>query len=163
MTDNSLKNKKKYSVIFACMGNICRSPTAEAVFRHKAASAGLNMEIDSAGTIGYHAGSGPDARARAAGEARGYDFSGMRARQVMVQDFERFDLVLAADKENLRDLQRLCPAEHSHKVKLLLSFAEGAEQEVPDPYYGGEQGFEHVLDLVEAACEGVLKQLKRSL
>ncbi|AEY01719.1 protein tyrosine phosphatase [Oceanimonas sp. GK1] len=160
MTDNHQGNKNSYRVLTVCMGNICRSPTAEAVLRHKAARAGLDVEVDSAGTIGYHAGAGPDARARAAGEARGYDFSGMRARQVTVSDFERFDLVLAADKENLRDLQRLCPPAHVHKVKLLLSFAEGPEQEVPDPYYGGEQGFERVLDMVEAACEGVLKHLK---
>ncbi|OYD23941.1 low molecular weight protein-tyrosine-phosphatase [Oceanimonas baumannii] len=160
MDSNHLKTKDNHSILIVCMGNICRSPTAEAVFRHKAASAGLNIDIDSAGTIGYHAGSGPDARARAAGEARGYDFSGMQARQITVSDFARFDLVLAADKENLRDLQRLCPAEHAHKVKLLLSFANGPEQEVPDPYYGGEQGFELVLDLVEDACDGVLKHIR---
>ncbi|OXY82597.1 low molecular weight protein-tyrosine-phosphatase [Oceanimonas doudoroffii] len=160
MADNHLRYKEKFSVLMICMGNICRSPTAEAVFRHKATQAGLNLTIDSAGTIGYHAGSGPDARARAAGEARGYDFSGMRARQVTVDDFARFDLVLAADRSNLEDLLRLCPPEHQHKVKLLLSYANGPEQEVPDPYYGGEQGFEHVLDLVEAACDGVLKTLR---
>ncbi|WP_107852448.1 low molecular weight protein-tyrosine-phosphatase [Oceanimonas marisflavi] len=160
MTDNPLKNKDSISVLMICMGNICRSPTAEAVLRHKAVRAGVELEIDSAGTIGYHAGSGPDARARAAGEARGYDFSGMQARQVTRQDFEHFDLVLAADRSNLEDLLRLCPPAHRHKVKLLLSFANGPEQEVPDPYYGGERGFEQVLDLVEAACDGVLKALR---
>ncbi len=156
-----MNNKKQPSVLLVCMGNICRSPTAEAVLRQQATRAGVEMIIDSAGTLGYHSGSAPDSRARAAGEARGYDFSGMRARQVRVEDFERFDLVLAADQDNLQDLQRLCPAEHQHKLRLLLSYADVLEQEVPDPYYGGDQGFERVLDLIESACEGLLAQLRK--
>ncbi|WP_445398731.1 low molecular weight protein-tyrosine-phosphatase [Zobellella sp. An-6] len=152
---------KKVSVLFVCMGNICRSPTAEAVFRHKVRAAGLEMVIDSAGTIGYHSGAAPDGRSRAAGETRGYDFSGIRARKIRAEDFGDFDLILAADRSNLADLRAACPPGHQHKVKLLLSFAHQPEQEVPDPYHGGEQGFEHVLDLIESACDGLLDHLQR--
>lgn len=153
--------KKEISVLFVCMGNICRSPTAEAVFRHKVHSAGLDIGIDSAGTISYHSGAAPDSRSRAAGEARGYDFSGISARKIRREDFIEFDLILAADRSNLVDLKTVCPPEHHHKVKLLLSFAAEPEQEVPDPYYGGEQGFERVLDLIESACDGLLSHFQR--
>ncbi|WP_243454035.1 low molecular weight protein-tyrosine-phosphatase [Oceanisphaera pacifica] len=145
-------------VLMVCLGNICRSPTAEAVLRQQAAKAGVALQIDSAGTYGGHAGALPDARSRAAGELRGYDFSGIYSRQVQVDDFAQFDLILAADNSNLNNLKQLCPAEHQHKLRLLLSFSQQATQEVPDPYYGGEQGFEQVLDLVESACEGILAQ-----
>ncbi|MFD1009628.1 low molecular weight protein-tyrosine-phosphatase [Oceanisphaera ostreae] len=155
-----LKNNDNLKVIIVCLGNICRSPTAEAVLRQRAASAGVALTVDSAGTYGGHAGSKPDARSRAAGERRGYDFSGIHSRQVKADDFAKFDLILAADHSNLADLQALCPAEHQHKIKLLLSLGDHAVQEVPDPYYGGEQGFEQVLDLIESACDGLLAQYR---
>nr|WP_035481999.1 low molecular weight protein-tyrosine-phosphatase [Gallaecimonas xiamenensis] len=144
-----------------CMGNICRSPTAQAVAEKHFADAGIEVEVDSAGTIGYHAGESPDRRARQAGEARGYDFSQILARQVTSDDFVHFDLLLAMDRRNYGDLISRCPERHRHKVKLLLSYApELGVDEVPDPYYGGGQGFEEVLDLVEAATAGLLKSLR---
>lgn len=152
----------KTSVLFVCMGNICRSPTAEGVFRHLVCEANLEQRItiDSAGTHDYHIGKAPDARARAAAETRGYDLSALRARQVSRQDFHEFDYVLAMDKENLANLRRICPPELLHKVSLFLEHgANPRGSEVPDPYYGGAQGFEHVLDLVEDAARGLLQKL----
>ena len=146
-------------VLVVCMGNICRSPTGEAVLRAKAKQLGINVEIDSAGTIGYHQGNPPDERSRQAGERRGYSFKGIRSRKVENQDFSYFDLVLAADRDNLHDLQAICPAEYQHKLRLYLSFGQSEQQEIPDPYYGGEHGFELVLDLLEDAAEQVLHQL----
>ncbi|MGO4999847.1 low molecular weight protein-tyrosine-phosphatase [Oceanisphaera sp. W20_SRM_FM3] len=160
--DQSVLNKQSPRVLAVCLGNICRSPTAEAVLRQRAQRAGVALTVDSAGTYGGHAGATPDARSRAAGERRGYDFSGIHSRQVKASDFVAFDLILAADRSNLVDLQALCPAEHQYKIKLLLSFnndaTQDAKQEIPDPYYGGEQGFEQVLDLIESACDGLLAQ-----
>ncbi|EIU6868719.1 low molecular weight protein-tyrosine-phosphatase [Vibrio parahaemolyticus] len=146
-------------ILVVCMGNICRSPTGEAVLRSKAKELGVDVDIDSAGTIGYHTGNTPDSRAMAAGKQRGYSFKGMRARQVSVQDFEDFDLVLAADKANLADLLDICPAEHRHKVSLFLSHSNSSYDEIPDPYYGGDDGFELVLDLIEEASVAVLQKL----
>ncbi len=146
-------------ILVVCMGNICRSPTGEAVLRAKAEESGVDVDIDSAGTIGYHTGNTPDSRAMAAGKQRGYSFKGMRARQVSVQDFEDFDLVLAADKANLADLLDICPAEHRHKVSLFLSHSNSSYDEIPDPYYGGDDGFELVLDLIEEASVAVLQKL----
>ncbi len=146
-------------ILVVCMGNICRSPTGEAVLRAKAEELGVDVDIDSAGTIGYHTGNTPDSRAIAAGKQRGYSFKGMRARQVSVQDFEDFDLVLAADKANLADLLDICPAEHRHKVSLFLSHSNSSYDEIPDPYYGGDDGFELVLDLIEEASVAVLQKL----
>ncbi|TOG16608.1 low molecular weight protein-tyrosine-phosphatase [Vibrio parahaemolyticus] len=146
-------------ILVVCMGNICRSPTGEAVLRAKAKELGVDVDIDSAGTIGYHTGNTPDSRAMAAGKQRGYSFKGMRARQVSVQDFEDFDLVLAADKANLADLLDICPAEHRHKVSLFLSHSNSSYDEIPDPYYGGDDGFELVLDLIEEASVAVLRKL----
>ncbi|HBC3857353.1 TPA: low molecular weight phosphotyrosine protein phosphatase [Vibrio parahaemolyticus] len=146
-------------ILVVCMGNICRSPTGEAVLRAKAEELGVDVDIDSAGTIGYHTGNTPDTRAMAAGKQRGYSFKGMRARQVSVQDFEDFDLVLAADKANLADLLDICPAEHRHKVSLFLSHSNSSYDEIPDPYYGGDDGFELVLDLIEEASVAVLHKL----
>ncbi|CAI2293186.1 low molecular weight phosphotyrosine protein phosphatase [Vibrio parahaemolyticus] len=146
-------------ILVVCMGNICRSPTGEAVLRAKAKELGVDVDIDSAGTIGYHTGNTPDTRAMAAGKQRGYSFKGMRARQVSVQDFEDFDLVLAADKANLADLLDICPAEHRHKVSLFLSHSNSSYDEIPDPYYGGDDGFELVLDLIEEASVAVLQKL----
>lgn len=148
-----------YSILVVCMGNICRSPTAEAVLRAKANMKGIDIEIDSAGTIGYHQGEGPDSRARAAGEARGYSFSGIRARQIEARDFEQFDLILAADKANLRDLQAMCPEQHQPKLGLYLSYSENGVIEISDPYYGGQRGFEDVLDLIEDATDHLLESL----
>lgn len=146
-------------ILVVCMGNICRSPTGEAVLRAKAKELGVDVDIDSAGTSGYHTGNTPDSRAMAAGKQRGYSFKGMRARQVSVQDFEDFDLVLAADKANLADLLDICPAEHRHKVSLFLSHSNSSYDEIPDPYYGGDDGFELVLDLIEEASVAVLQKL----
>ncbi len=146
-------------ILVVCMGNICRSPTGEAVLRAKAEELGVDVDIDSAGTTGYHTGNTPDSRAMAAGKQRGYSFKGMRARQVSVQDFEDFDLVLAADKANLADLLDICPAEHRHKVSLFLSHSNSSYDEIPDPYYGGDDGFELVLDLIEEASVAVLQKL----
>jgi protein-tyrosine phosphatase len=141
-------------LLFVCLGNICRSPTAEAVMRHLVAARGLDgeVEVDSAGTGGWHVGAAPDERARAAAARRGIDVAGA-ARQVAPEDLERFDLVLAMDAENLRALRRLAPAGTEHKVRLLL---DGAD--VPDPYYGGDDGFETVLDLVQDACARLLDE-----
>jgi protein-tyrosine phosphatase len=136
------------------MGNICRSPTAEGVFRRVVANEmpDLAIEIDSAGTHAYHIGEAPDPRARRAAERRGVDLSGLRARRVAVEDFARFDLVLAMDRLNHVTLLELCPPEYQGRVRLLLEFAPRlGEGDVPDPYYGGGNGFEHVLDLVEEA------------
>nr|WP_120511918.1 low molecular weight protein-tyrosine-phosphatase [Photobacterium salinisoli] len=152
---------RKPSVLLVCMGNICRSATAEAVLRAKAVKAGVELDIDSAGTIGFHEGKRPDSRSRAAGEARGYSFAGIRARQISVGDFDKFDLILVADRQNLSDLTAICPAEHLSKLSLLLDFSDAEEEEVPDPYYGGEEGFEHVLDLIETAADKIVASLKQ--
>ena len=151
------------SVLFVCMGNICRSPTAEGVFRHHAESAGLEdrLVIDSAGTHAYHAGEPADRRARAAAQRRGISLEGISARRVAAEDFERFDFILAMDEDNLARLRAESPEEHHHKVRLFLEFADVHETEVPDPYYGGAAGFERVLDLVEEASRGLLETLSR--
>lgn len=152
-------------VLFVCLGNICRSPTAEGVFRHKVREAGLEerIEIDSAGTGDWHVGKAPDARTRAAALRRGYDLSSLRARQVSVADFSRYDLVLAMDNANLRDLKRLRGSSGQAELDLFLRRYELEIDEVPDPYYGGEDGFEQVLDLVERACDGLLTEVKGRL
>ena len=151
-------------LLFVCMGNICRSPTAEGVMRHLLREGGLEEEIqiDSAGTGGWHAGNPPDRRATAAARARGIVLEGA-ARQVRPSDFEDFDLLLAADRENLADLRAVAPDEEARaKVRLLRSFdpASHGDLDVPDPYYGGPDGFEEVLDLVEAACRGLLSEVR---
>ncbi|MDF3864124.1 low molecular weight phosphotyrosine protein phosphatase [Pseudomonas denitrificans (nom. rej.)] len=152
-------------VLFVCLGNICRSPTAEGVFRHKVREAGLEdrIEIDSAGTGDWHVGKAPDARTRAAALRRGYDLSSLRARQVSAIDFSRYDLVLAMDNANLRDLKHLCSSSGKAELDLFLRRYELEIDEVPDPYYGGEDGFEQVLDLVERACDGLLTEVKGRL
>jgi protein-tyrosine phosphatase len=150
-------------ILFVCMGNICRSPTAEAVFRRIAATEApeLALEIDSAGTHDYHVGSPPDPRSIEAARRRGYDLSALRARQLRAADFERFDLLLAMDDVNVRDALGFAPAEHRGRLRLFLEYAPDADvREVPDPYYGGPAGFEHVLDLVEAASRGLLATLR---
>ncbi|KAI3590171.1 Low molecular weight protein tyrosine phosphatase [Cupriavidus sp. U2] len=157
---------KKYAVLMCCMGNICRSPTAEGVLRAKLEAAGLSdrVELDSAGTHGYHVGRAPDARSQRAALQRGYDLSALRARQVDVADFDRFDLVLAMDLENMAGLRRLLPGVSADKLRLLMSFATRYRvEEVPDPYYGEGDGFERVLDYIEDACDGVIDMLRRQL
>lgn len=148
------------SVLFVCLGNICRSPSAEAVFTKKVTDSGLDIYIDSAGTAGYHKGARPDKRAQAVGIERGYSFDGINCRKVEEHDFEKFDLILGMDNENLSNLQAICPEEFKHKVALFLSFSNTQEQEVPDPYYGGKRGFEYVLDLIEQGADGLIAHLK---
>lgn len=151
-------------VLFVCLGNICRSPTAHGVFAALVERRGQShrVEVDSCGTGNWHVGEAPDARATAEAAARGYDLSPLRARQVNVGDFDRYDYILAMDQQNLADLQRLCPPDYAGRLGLFLSFAEGVGvEEVPDPYYGGSQGFTEVLDLVEAASEGLLHALQQ--
>lgn len=154
---------KKFSVLFVCTGNICRSPTADGVLRQLICSAQLDgkVEVDSAGTLDYHSGQAPDHRAQQHAKRRGYDLSVLRARQVGPEDFHRHDLILAMDRSHLAILNRLCPAEHKSKVHLFLEFARNASvEEVPDPYYGGAEGFEHVLDLIEDASAGLLDEIR---
>ena len=152
---------EKTSVLFVCMGNICRSPTAEGVFRHYVAEAGLDAEIhvDSAGTHAYHVNEPPDRRARAAAARRGYSLEQIRARRVEAADYARFDYVIAMDRDNLAMLTAQSEVVHHDKIRLFLDFAAAAEDEVPDPYYGGAAGFERVLDLVEDASRGLLETL----
>lgn len=151
-------------LLFVCLGNICRSPTAEAVMRHLVKARGLEsaFEIDSAGTGGWHAGEPPDGRSAAVGARRGVPLSG-RARQVKVSDFDDFDLILAMDRQNLKDLLALAPtAEARKRIHLLRDFdATGPRgRDVPDPYYGGADGFDLVFDVCTAACEGLLLHLR---
>ncbi|WP_066738833.1 low molecular weight protein-tyrosine-phosphatase [Cupriavidus sp. D384] len=157
---------KKYAILMCCMGNICRSPTAEGVLRAKLQAAGLadRVELDSAGTHDYHVGRAPDARSQRHALQRGYDLSALRARQVGVADFDRFDLVLAMDLDNMAALRRLHPRVSPDKLRLLMSFAvRHRVEEVPDPYYGEGDGFERVLDYIEDACDGVIEMLRREL
>lgn len=152
----------KTAILFVCMGNICRSPTAEGVFRAKVKAAGLEdqLEIDSAGTHSYHVGKGPDPRAQQAALTRGYDLSDQRARQVAEGDFSHYDYVLAMDRDNLAGLMQRCPAEYRHKLHLFLDFSrQYTGQEVPDPYYGGPRGFDTVLDMVGDAADGLIEHL----
>jgi protein-tyrosine phosphatase len=150
---------RKYSILMVCMGNICRSPTAEAVLRHlvQGAELGNVVRIDSAGTLDYHVGSPPDARSQEHAKKRGYDMSRLRARQVSAADFEHFDLILAMDWQNLGELEAMCPPQHRHKLMRLMEFAPpGINDVVPDPYTGGPLMFERVLDQIEQACRGLL-------
>lgn len=152
----------RISILFVCMGNICRSPTAEGVFRHRVSKAGFADQIgtDSAGTHAYHVGEPADRRARAAANRRGVSLDDIRARRVSDEDFEHFDYVIAMDRDNLAILVDQASPEHHEKIRLFLEFSDGHEDEVPDPYYGGTAGFERVLDLVEDASEGLLAVLR---
>ncbi|OIR09495.1 Low molecular weight protein-tyrosine-phosphatase YfkJ [mine drainage metagenome] len=159
-----MNDSGKVRILFCCMGNICRSPTAEAVFRHHVGQAGLTEHflIDSAGTHDYHIGDPPDARTQRAAKQRGYDMSNLRGRQVEAVDFARFDYVLAMDEANLDILRRLRPGDARSHLGLFLEFAQHhAEREVPDPYYGGSDGFERVLDMVEDAANGLLLHVRQ--
>ncbi|MBK6348819.1 MAG: low molecular weight protein-tyrosine-phosphatase [Steroidobacteraceae bacterium] len=151
-------------ILFVCMGNICRSPTAEGVFRAHARrhAPGLDLEIDSAGTHAYHVGEPPDPRTISAAARRGIDLAGLRARQVSDDDFERFDLIIAMDRLNHATLLDRSPPEHHACIRTLLEFAgRTAPADVPDPYYGDARGFDEVLDLVESAAEGLLAELRQ--
>ena len=151
-----------YRILMVCMGNICRSPTAHGVMRHLLAQqdwSGL-VAVDSCGTHGYHIGEPPDPRSQQHARRRGYELSDLRARQVQAADFERFELILAMDTHNLSLLRQRCPAAQQHKLHLMTEYcSRHGNSGVPDPYYGGEAGFEHVLDLIEDACEGVVRAL----
>lgn len=152
-------------ILFVCTGNICRSPTAEGVARHAIRAAGLDgvIEVESAGTHGYHVGEAPDPRTRKAAEKRGYDLSMLRARKLEAADFETFDLLLAMDARHLEIMERSCPDKHRGKVRLFMSYARRFKaDEVPDPYYGGERGFDLVLDYCEDAVDGLLDALRSS-
>ncbi|MES9991405.1 MAG: low molecular weight protein-tyrosine-phosphatase [Candidatus Thiodiazotropha sp.] len=154
-----MSDDNKISILFVCMGNICRSPTAQGVFRELVAQQGLSDYIatDSAGTINYHAGSKPDRRARETAVKRGLDLSDLRARVVTVDDFDLFDYVVAMDRSNYADLLAICPEGREERLHLFLDFApDQPMREVPDPYYGGPAGFDRVFDLVEEASRGLL-------
>jgi len=155
---------KKVSVLFVCLGNICRSPTAEGVFRHLLREEGLDEQVltDSAGTHAYHVGEQPDRRAQATARSRGIDLSDLRARKALAEDFERFDYVLAMDSENYHNLSNICPPQHEEKLKMFLEFAPHLNRsDVPDPYYGGPQGFDQVFDMVEQASRGLLEDIRQ--
>ncbi|MFP4062368.1 MAG: low molecular weight protein-tyrosine-phosphatase [Halochromatium sp.] len=155
---------KKIRVLFVCMGNICRSPTAQGVFTKLVIEEGLShlIEIDSAGTHAYHVGEPPDPRARETAQRRGIDLSRQRARRAIAEDFERFDYVLAMDEANHRALSALCPPGFEERLRLFMDYAPQLEQrEVPDPYYGGSNGFEAVFDMVDAAARGLLDAIRR--
>lgn len=148
-------------ILFVCLGNICRSPTAEAVFKVRARRAGLDVEVDSAGTSGWHIGQTPDARSIEVGESRGYSFAGQNSREVCRNDFFLFDHIVAMDSANLEALTALCPPASLHKLSKFLSFApETGIEDVPDPYYGGNDGFTKVLSLIESASDGLIQSLQ---
>jgi protein-tyrosine phosphatase len=150
-------------ILFVCTGNICRSPTAEGIALQAFAGEGVDAEIDSAGTAGYHVGEAPDPRAMRAAARRGYDLTKLRARKLVPEDYLRFDLLLAMDREHLEIMQRGCPAAHRAKLRLFLDFAPTTgTDEVPDPYYGGDAGFEHVLDLCEAGVAGLIEHARKA-
>jgi protein-tyrosine phosphatase len=152
---------RKPSVLFVCTGNICRSPSAEGVLRKRLEELGLEVVVDSAGTHGYHVGDAPDPRSVRAAAKRGYDISKLKARKLSSEDFERFDFVVALDGEHMRLMRQHCPPELHHKLRDLMEFApQAAHREVPDPYYGPVDGFELVLDLLEEAIEGLLKEFQ---
>jgi protein-tyrosine phosphatase len=143
-------------VLFVCTGNICRSPTAEGVFRELSRKVGVEVHVESAGTHDYHAGQPPDRRALRHARERGYDLSAQRARQLRKRDFEEFDVIVAMDRGHLEILRAHCPPQHQAKLRMLVH-----GHDVPDPYYGGPAGFEQVLDMVEAACLGLLHEISR--
>jgi protein-tyrosine phosphatase len=158
--------KTSFHVTFVCMGNICRSPTAHAVFRQKVRDAGLTLSVgvDSAGTHGFHPDAPPDRRSQAHAGKRGYDLADLRARQLTGSDFARADLLLVMDAHNLDETEARCPPEHRHKLRRLTEFCRvHRSPDVPDPYYGSPADFERVLDLVEDACEGLLHHVRREL
>ena len=159
-----MKDRRKVKVLFVCMGNICRSPTAHGVFRKLVEDAGLAemIEIDSAGTHAYHVGEPPDSRAQSTAQSRGIDLSDLRARKALAEDFDYYDYVLAMDQDNYHGLSAICPPGQERKIGLLMDYAVQMRiREVPDPYYGGNRGFEQVFDMVEAAAGGLLNDIRR--
>ncbi len=157
-----MKDVRPIKVLFVCLGNICRSPTAEGVMRHKVRQAGLEAHIllDSAGTGGWHVGKAPDPRMQQAALERGYDLSTLRARQVSAEDLQTFDYVLAMDDSNYSDLKHLAGSQAHAKLQRLLDYGATGLTQVPDPYYGGEAGFFQVIDLIEQACDALLDHLR---
>lgn len=152
------------SVLFVCTGNICRSPSAEGVLRHMIVSTpalkGMIIEVDSAGLDDFHIGEAPDMRSQRAAIRKGYDISTIKARQLSRRDFEKFDYILAMDKTHFRSLTQMCPPQHTGKIRMFLSYAPDAVgEDVPDPYYGGENGFENVLHLIEEGCKGLIQDI----
>ncbi len=163
---DKISHEKGVKILFICLGNICRSPTAHGVLQHRLQERALTdrIEVDSCGTGGWHTGEPPDLRATAEARQRGYDLSALRARQLDPDDFYRFDFLLAMDRANLGELRAHCPDDFSGHLGLFLEFAPNASvDEVPDPYYGGERGFADVLTLVEDACDGLLETLLREI
>ena len=153
----------KINVLFVCMGNICRSPTAEGVFAQRLKDEGLEsvIGVDSAGTHAYHVGEQPDPRSQKTASKRGVSLQHLKARKAVTEDFERFDYVLAMDRDNYRGLEKICPSGARHKLHLFLSYAPNLENdEVPDPYYGGPTGFDRVLDMIEEASNGLLQDIQ---
>jgi protein-tyrosine phosphatase len=153
----------RYAVLFVCTGNICRSPTAHGVFLQQVRDAGLQslVQVDSAGTHGYHVGDPPDERSQAHAVRRGYDLSPLQARRVERADFAHYDLILAMDRGHMELLSERCPSEHAHKLQRFTTWCQHHDSlDVPDPYYGGAAGFEHVLDLVEDGCAGLLAHVR---
>jgi protein-tyrosine phosphatase len=160
-----MTNSNKVSVVFVCMGNICRSPTAEGVFRHVVKERNLQdvVKIDSAGTHAYHIGESPDSRSQATAKSRGVDLSAQRARKVEAIDFERFDYVIAMDRSNYENLKDLATIEQQEKLYLFMDFTSAWDNaEVPDPYYGGGDGFKNVFDMVQSASEGLLETIVKN-
>ena len=160
-----MSNKNKVSVLFVCMGNICRSPTAEGVFRHVVKQKGLceKIKIDSAGTHAYHIGEPPDSRSQSTALSRGVDLSTQRARKAISEDFERFDYIIAMDRSNYEGLKQLGQGADLSKLHLFMDFTQDWDNtEVPDPYYGGANGFEQVFDMVESASEGLLSHILKN-
>jgi protein-tyrosine phosphatase len=156
----------KTKVLFVCLGNICRSPSAEGVFRSLVHVEGLteSIEVDSCGTAGWHVSKHPDKRAQAAAKNRGVDISRLEARSVTTNDFYDFDYILAMDEENLSDLERICPEEQTEKLSLMLAHdSSSGLRSVPDPYYGSDSGFDDMLDLIEGAAAGLLRTIKKKL
>jgi protein-tyrosine phosphatase len=160
-----MNTQQSLKVLFVCMGNICRSPTAQGVFRALVEREGLSDRIltDSAGTIAYHVGEPPDRRARETATKRGINLEDLRARKALAQDFEAFDYVIAMDRANYRDLQEICPPDYLERLHLFMDFAPHLpEDEVPDPYYGGIAGFDRVFDMVEQASLGLLNEIREN-
>ncbi|ASU21774.1 protein-tyrosine-phosphatase [Vibrio qinghaiensis] len=152
---------KKLSILIVCMGNICRSPLSEAVLSQKAQQQGINLFVESAGTVNYQVGRKPDPKAISVAEQRGYSMSNLRARQVCSEDFEKFDLIFALDKANLADLIDICPARHKEKLSLFLSHSHIGVTEVPDPYKGNIHMFERVLELIESGAQGIIEHISK--